>query len=79
MRHKAFLLIETEVNRTREAIKALKQLEQVKSVDPVTGKYDVIAVIEGENLADIGDLVTSKVHALPHVSKSTTCISLAWS
>jgi len=43
---KAFILIETVVGRNREVVTALKQLEGVKSVDTVTGPYDVIATIE---------------------------------
>ena len=63
--NKAFLLIETRVGRAKEAISALKQLEGVKSADTVTGSYDVIAVLEGESLAAIGDLVTSKINPIP--------------
>jgi len=76
---KAFLLIETGVDRTKEVVTALGPLEGVKSVYTVTGPYDVIAVLERENLTDIGDLVTSKIYPLPYISRSVTCICLAWS
>jgi len=75
---KAFLLIETWVDKTKEVVSALKQLEEVKSVDSVTGPYDVIAIVEGENLADIGDLVTGKINSIPDISRSVTCTCLAW-
>lgn len=78
MATKAFLLIETEVGRAKEAVSALEQLEEVKSVDSVTGPYDVIAVLEGENLTAIGDLVTGKIQLIPYISRSVTCLSLAW-
>lgn len=77
MKNKAFLLIETGVGRTKEVVNALKQLEGVKSADPVTGPYDVIAIVEGESLVDIGDLVTGKIHSIPCISRSVTCICLA--
>ena len=72
---KAFILIEIASGKTMEVISALKQLEGVKSVDPVTGPYDVIAVIEQESLTDIGDLVISKIHPLPGISRTVTCLS----
>ncbi len=77
MAAKAFVLIETAVGRTKEIVSALKQLEGVKSVDPVTGPYDAIAVIERESLTDIGDLVTSKIHPVPGISRTVTCLALS--
>jgi len=73
---KAFVLIETAVGRTKEVATALKQLEGVKSVDTVTGPYDVIATIEGETLNDIGDLVTAKIHPIAGISRTVTCLAI---
>lgn len=75
-KNKAVLLVETKPGRCMEAVSTLKQLEGVKSADPVTGPYDVIAIVGGETLADIGDLVTRKINSIPCVSRSVTCICL---
>jgi DNA-binding Lrp family transcriptional regulator len=64
------------VGRTKEVANALKQLEGVKSVDPVTGPYDVIAVIELGSLTEIGDLVTSKIHPIPGIARTVTCLAI---
>ena len=74
MAAKAFVLIETVVGRNKEVVTALKQLEGVKSVDTVTGPYDVIATVEGETLNDIGDLVTAKIHPIAGISRTVTCL-----
>ena len=76
MKAKAFVLIETAVGRTREVVTALGRLEGVKSVDPVTGPYDVIAIIEGESLNEIGDLVTGKIHPIAGISRTVTCLAI---
>ena len=76
MAAKAFILIETAVGRSKEVASALKQLKGVKSVDQVTGPYDVIAIVEAENLTDIGDLVTSNVHPVPGISRTVTCLAI---
>jgi len=73
---KAFVLIETVVGRNREVVAALKQLAGVKSVDTVTGPYDIIAIIEGETLNDIGDLVTGKIHPITGISRTVTCLAI---
>ena len=74
MAAKAFVLIETAVGRNKEVVAALKQLGEVKSVDTVTGPYDVIATIEGGTLNDIGDLVTTKIHPTAGVTRTVTCL-----
>ncbi|MEE8204814.1 MAG: Lrp/AsnC ligand binding domain-containing protein [Dehalococcoidales bacterium] len=71
---KAFVLIETAVGRTREVAKALEKLGGVDSVDMVTGPYDLIVVIERDKLADIGDMVTGKIHTVSGISRTVTCL-----
>jgi DNA-binding Lrp family transcriptional regulator len=76
MAAKAFVLIETAVGRSKEVVAALKELKGVTSVDTVTGPYDVIAVAQGETLNDIGDLVTGKIHPIPGISRTVTCLAI---
>jgi len=76
MAARAFVLIETSVGRTKEVAAAMRQLKGVKSVDSVTGPYDVIAIIEGETLNEIGDLVTAKIHPIPGITRTVTCLAI---
>ena len=76
MAAKAFVLIETVVGKNKEVVAALRQLKGMKSVDTVTGPYDVIAIIEGETLNDIGDLVTGKIHPITGISRTVTCLAI---
>jgi DNA-binding Lrp family transcriptional regulator len=73
---KAFVLIETAVGKTKEVVDALRAVEGVKSVDPVTGPYDVIAVIEMGDLNAIGDLVTGMIHPIAGVTRTVTCLTM---
>ena len=73
---KAFVLIEVAVGRTKEVATALQQLDGVKSVNPVTGPYDIITIIEAESLNDIGDLVTSRIHPIAGISRTVTCLAI---
>ena len=76
MAAKAFVLIETAVGKSKEVIAALRELKGITSVDTVTGPYDIIAIIEGETLNDIGDLVTRKIHPTPGISRTVTCLAI---
>jgi len=73
---KAFILIETVVGRTKEVVAGLNSLEGVKSVNTVTGPYDVIAIIEADSLNEIGDLVTLKIHPVVGISRTVTCLAV---
>jgi len=73
---RAFVLIETIAGRNKEVVTALKRLEGVKSVDTVTGPYDIITIIEGETLNEIGDLVTNKIHPTLGISRTVTCLAI---
>jgi len=77
MSAKAFVLIETVVGKNKDVVTALRQLAGVKSVDVVTGPYDIIAVVEGETLNDIGEVVTSKIHPIGGISRTVTCLALS--
>ncbi|HEX75979.1 MAG TPA: Lrp/AsnC family transcriptional regulator [Dehalococcoidia bacterium] len=76
MAAKAFVLIETAVGKTKEVMASLQKMEGVKSVDAVTGPYDVIAVVEEDDLNAIGSLVTGKVHPVSGVTRTVTCLAI---
>jgi len=76
MAAKAFVLIQTAVGRDKKVAGALEQLKGIKSVDIVTGSYDIIAIVEGESLNDIGDLVTGKIHPITGISRTVTCLAI---
>ena len=73
---KAYILIETSVGKTREVATALRALKGVQSADVVTGPYDIIAVVEGQDLGFIGDMVTGDVHVIGGITRSVTCLAV---
>ena len=73
---KAFALIDTAVGKTEEVVSILNKIEGLKSVDTVTGPYDIIAVIEAEDVNKIGDLLTGKIHAIKGIARTVTCLGV---
>jgi DNA-binding Lrp family transcriptional regulator len=76
MAAKAFVFVETAVGKTKEVNLALKKMKAIKSVDVVTGPYDIIIIMEGENPDTIGTFVADKVQAIPGIVRTVTCLSL---
>ena len=75
---KAFVLIEVNVGKSKDVANAIAKLKTsgVESVYTVTGPYDIIAVVEGNTLNEIGDLVTSKIHPIAGISRTVTCLTI---
>ena len=73
---KAFLLIETQVGKTKDVVDGLVRIKGEASVDMVTGPYDIIATIEAGNLASVGELVTSSVHVIGGIGRTVTCLAV---
>jgi DNA-binding Lrp family transcriptional regulator len=73
---RAYILIETAVGKTHDVSDALKNLPAMKTVDTVTGPFDIIAVAEADDLLGVGDLITDGMHSVPGIVKTVTCLSV---
>jgi len=76
---KAFVLIQTEIEiaRTNEVAAVLKKLGgEVKSVDCITGPYDIIVEIEGKTVDEISTLVDEKICSVAGVYRTVTCLTV---
>lgn len=76
MATRAYILIETAVGKTNDVSAALKEMDMMKSVDTVTGPWDIIAVAEADDLPSIGDLISDGMHGVPGIVKTVTCLSV---
>ena len=78
MATRAYVLIETTVGKAKDVVAALhnQKVKEIKSVDLVTGPYDVIAVVEHADFNAIGSLVTEKIHPIPGIIRTVTCLSI---
>ncbi len=79
METKAYILIETAVGKSRNVTTYLRSLDGVHTVDPVTGPYDIIAVVAAPDLNAVGDLVTSHIHTIDGIVRTVTCLSVGGS
>lgn len=71
---KAYILIECNIGTTNDVVMGLKKLKGIKSVETVTGPYDVIAIVEFEALNELGDLITQNVQVARGIKRTVTCL-----
>ena len=62
MSTKAYILIEAAVGKSGDVVQALRRISGMQAVDMVTGPYDVIAVLEAQDLNHVGETIMSRVH-----------------
>ena len=76
MAARAFVLIETAVGKTKDVMAILTKMNGIKTVDAVTGPYDIIAVVEQDDLNAVGNMVTSNIHPIEGVTRTVTCLTI---
>ena len=72
----AYLFIETTPGRSIKIAEALRGTAGVVSAHATTGPYDVIALVEAEDVNALGDFVLTKVHKAPGILRTLTNIAL---
>ena len=73
---KAYVLIETNVGKTKDVLTALRSLNGIRESDAVTGEFDIVAVVESDSLNNIGELVTGGIHTIGGIQRTTTYLSI---
>lgn len=68
----AYVFVECAPGKPIRLADALGKIVGVEMAHAVTGAYDVIAFVHAESLAELGNLLSRHIHALPGVLKTTT-------
>lgn len=72
----AYILIEALPGKAIELVNIIKGIKGVKTVDLVTGPYDVIAFVEAPDLKSLGEMIVKKIQASGSVARTLTCITV---
>lgn len=63
----------TQGANQKELAAELSKLQGVYEVHMISGDWDILAKVRGENVERIGELVTEKLRQLPGVGRTVTC------
>ena len=74
---KAYVLLETAVGKTKEVLQAVRRIPGVETADAVTGPFDLIITVQASDLNAVGDLVTTRVHTIGGIVRTTTCLAMS--
>ena len=77
---KSYILIETEVGTAKQVALSLGEIThsdgEIKTVELVTGPFDVICLVEAENLEQLGSCITDSIQPVAGVKRTTTCLTI---
>ena len=77
---KSYILIETEVGTAKQVALSLGEIThsdgEIKTVELVTGPFDVICLVEAENLEQLGSCITDSIQTVAGVTRTTTCLTI---
>ncbi|MYC06967.1 MAG: Lrp/AsnC family transcriptional regulator [Chloroflexi bacterium] len=73
---KAYVLIEARAGASRNLLRNLGDKPSVVSASRVTGPYDIIAVVQEEDLEQVHVLVTEQIHSMQGVLRTTTMVAV---
>lgn len=71
----AFVLLDVEVERVASLAEELCDLDGVREVYSVTGRYDLIVKVSVAANEDLADVVTGGIARLPGITSSETVIA----
>ena len=70
---RAYILIEGAAGTIPSILKRLSSIDGVKTAHAVTGQYDLIALVEADDVNSVGKISYSKIQMIEGVIRTITC------
>lgn len=72
MSDRAYVLINVHPGQTSAVVRALKEIKEIKTIDPCWGKPDIIAIVDIPDQDALTQLVLSRIHRIEGVMQTDT-------
>jgi DNA-binding Lrp family transcriptional regulator len=69
----AYILVQTEVGKSADVARKIKEVAGVTEAEDVTGPYDVIVRARAEDVDELGKLVGAQIAAVEGITRTLTC------
>jgi DNA-binding Lrp family transcriptional regulator len=73
---KAFVLISIRTGEIQQVVRHLRRVEGIKEASMTFGPYDAVAVVEAEDVAGLGRIMSSAIQPIPGVVETLTCLAV---
>ncbi len=72
---RAHILVEAKPPFAKEVERRIRLLADIISADSLLGPYDLMVVVERDNLDELGEFIKA-LQDVPGVDRTTTCLSV---
>ena len=72
---KAYVLLNTELGKEPEVIKAMKGAKEIKNIHSLYGIYDIIIEVEADTMERVKEVIFNQVRRLDNVKSTITLIT----
>ncbi|MFW9943540.1 MAG: Lrp/AsnC ligand binding domain-containing protein [Candidatus Sifarchaeia archaeon] len=71
---RAYVLMEIEIGNTDRVVEQLKTINEATRVAVTTGVYDIVVLLEVENLEALYDITVNMIHKIPGIRDTSTAV-----
>jgi len=70
----AYVLMEIEIGKTDDVVEQLRQIDEATKVAVTTGSYDIVVLLEANNLEHLYELTVQRIHKIPGIKDTQTAV-----
>lgn len=73
---RAYILIDIRTGEIKNVVDMIQRIDGVIEAKATFGQYDAIAVVEGDDVDQIGRVMATKIQTIPGVLETITCLAI---
>jgi len=73
---KAYVLINVRPGEIKDVVRHLRRVSKVLEANMTFGPYDAVAVVETEDINELGRVLSSEVQPIPGILETLTCMAV---
>jgi len=73
---KAYVLINVRTGEIKDVVRQMKRIKQVREVNMTFGPYDAVAIVESQDVDDLGNILAESIQPIPGVEETLTCLTV---
>jgi DNA-binding Lrp family transcriptional regulator len=73
---KAYILIKVHKGEINDVVRQLRRLKFVKEANMTFGPFDAVALVDTNDVGELGSFLAGEVQPIPGIEETLTCIAV---
>jgi DNA-binding Lrp family transcriptional regulator len=70
----AYVLMTVDIGKTDKVMEELRLIEEATRIAVTTGQYDIVVLVEVEDLESLYEITVQRIHKIPGIRETTTAV-----